>query len=709
MAEARLDRASERWILVALALLVVFELILGIAWLRIDATPPYWDEAWYLHLGLAQWNALRTGGLPAWYGAWTTLDPTRPSLVSALTVPLFAVFGPSGDAGLLVNLAAWVVLLLATFGLGSEIAGQRCGLLAALLVGSYPILIGLVHILLVEMVMVALVAATLYALWRSHGFEELGWSLTAGFLVGLGLLTKVFFITFVVGPWLVTALAALRGRGRRPLRARNGLLSLAIAAALAATWYMANFRSMLERTISAGVGTEGAPYGPAAPLHWDNLVRYLVRFAGQSTSFAAFLILLVATAALLVALLRFRKAGLPGQRPDGHALLFLGSSILVGYALFTSLNNQDMKHSTGILPAIAVVSAWGISILCRRRWAIAAVAVAALAVVQVVAGTLPAPLGLRSVSVQVLDEPLYLFYPAQPHVANTRYARPDGAHWPVQEILRYAVQAAGGEAVPGRRVRVGIIPDYPGIEAATFIFEADRLGIPAWFMMTSSANLANQDVLIHKTGDWGWLVSVPAIQQQLASVQRADSEWQRMDRTFPLPDGSAAIIFVRSEVAFLPEAPQPQYPVREEFGGAARFLGYNVVPGTDAAGRQVLTFSYFWESLGPTQGDYKVFVHLLEPGTDRMVAQDDHPLGAAVYPTGRWQPGRFLLQRRTVPLPPDYGGSQVIPRLGLYDEAGRLPITGPGGTALLDATFIDLGPVSLQPTHRVFVPLVTGE
>ncbi|MCB0106268.1 MAG: glycosyltransferase family 39 protein, partial [Caldilineaceae bacterium] len=154
-----------------LGAVIAFQLALAGIWVILDQTPPYWDEAWYLYQGAVQYHTLSAHDWEGWLRSLLALDRLRPSLVPTLTVPFFALFGVSDDSGLLVNLVALGMLLVAIYALGTAAAGPRAGLLSAIVLGSYPILIGLVHILLVETVMVLLVALTLLALWRSEGFH----------------------------------------------------------------------------------------------------------------------------------------------------------------------------------------------------------------------------------------------------------------------------------------------------------------------------------------------------------------------------------------------------------------------------------------------------------------------------------------------------------------------------------------------------------
>jgi 4-amino-4-deoxy-L-arabinose transferase-like glycosyltransferase len=692
-------KQMKRYIPAFLVAVIAFQVFLAILWIRIDKTPPYWDEAWYLYQGAVQYDALRQQGIGAWYQAWTTIERIRPPLVPTLTIPFFALFGISDDAGLLVNIGALIVLLVTIYGLGVAFESRRTGILAVLLVSSYPIVLGLAHILLVEMVMIALVSAALLALWRSDGFTHLGWSLVEGLILGLGMLTKVFFFVFVIGPCFLTALLSIRRENRwsfEPRRLRNLALCLAIAVALAAPWYVPNFAPMIRRSVEAAVGEDATHYGPEHPWQLHNLYAYLVRFVGLNISVIGFLALLAGSVGLGISKASAQENAQLQPRSDRHGVLFLLASVLVGYAVFTSLRNQDPKQVVGILPAMAVLSGWGITRLARQRWLIAAACLLVHMVFQAIIGTVPSILRSPQFSVILWHERLFLIYPAQPSRVNTRQAAPDARPWPIYQILTYALQVADLETLGHDRARIGVIPDYPGVEAATFIYEAYRRRMPAEIQWAEPANVMDYDVLIHKTGDLGSTWLQPTMAKVMQVVSQPDSAFQRMPRTFTIPDDGEVIIYGRKASPLLGEAPSPTVPCRVEFGGAARFLGFDaqIAPSDEGNGREVI-LTYYWESLGPTLRDLKVFIHLLDTESGNIITQDDHLLFPLLYPSTLWQAGRFLSERRTVSLPAAFAGEALVLRLGLYDEVGRIPISRASADCTVGSDYADAGVISL--------------
>jgi 4-amino-4-deoxy-L-arabinose transferase-like glycosyltransferase len=126
----------------------------------------------------------------------------------------------------------------------------------------------------------------------------------------------------------------------------------------------------------------------------------------------------------------------------------------------------------------------------------------------------------------------------------------------------------------------------------------------------------------------------------------------------------------------------PTHPLRVEFGGQMRLLGYDLEPIAVAPGGK-LDLTLYWEAMGQAATDYTTFVQLLGPD-GQIYAQHDRLTGDDAYPTSRWQPGAVIMNSHTPAVSPGtpLGTYQLI--VGLYVAEGdlpRLPITYPVGMA----------------------------
>ncbi|HVO72357.1 MAG TPA: glycosyltransferase family 39 protein, partial [Aggregatilineaceae bacterium] len=127
------------------------------------------------------------------------------------------------------------------------------------------------------------------------------------------------------------------------------------------------------------------------------------------------------------------------------------------------------------------------------------------------------------------------------------------------------------------------------------------------------------------------------------------------------------------------------------FGDLADLKGYTI-QGPDAASRAIVVLLY-WEPLGQSTVDYKVFVHLAGPSRpddgSPLWDQEDHPPLYGFASTLAWKPGTLyrdpyhLLQNLAMPLAP---GTYTI-QVGFYDPDTntRLPVYDATGAELGDS------------------------
>ena len=120
------------------------------------------------------------------------------------------------------------------------------------------------------------------------------------------------------------------------------------------------------------------------------------------------------------------------------------------------------------------------------------------------------------------------------------------------------------------------------------------------------------------------------------------------------------------------------------FGDRLRLLGYSVEPSSGD-----VEVTLFWQSIRRMGTNYKIFVHVFQPGTGIPVAQDDSMPDRNDFPTRFWPAGATLLDRITIPLtdaPPGHYGVAV----GVYDPLSmdRLPVVNDDGQRQSDGRLV---------------------
>jgi len=93
---------------------------------------------------------------------------------------------------------------------------------------------------------------------------------------------------------------------------------------------------------------------------------------------------------------------------------------------------------------------------------------------------------------------------------------------------------------------------------------------------------------------------------------------------------------------------EPRQPLGWEFRGEVRLLGYDLRP----IGRAAVEFVFYWQALRPPTEAYKMSVRIVDEQR-QILAQEDGWLAGEAYPTTRWPPGRLVLGRLRLPVPPE--------------------------------------------------------
>src|SRR5207247_8948847 len=132
----------------------------------------------------------------------------------------------------------------------------------------------------------SMVALMLVVLLRIDAFEHRGWSVAAGIVLGLGMLTKPPFAAYVLAP---LALAAARIRSRRAVT--NLILALRIVGALSLPGYGPRAFSLVPEITSRSF-RQAAESGHPDPLTAGALTLYPRWFPTQFGFVAGLLVLL---------------------------------------------------------------------------------------------------------------------------------------------------------------------------------------------------------------------------------------------------------------------------------------------------------------------------------------------------------------------------------------------------------------------------------
>jgi hypothetical protein len=130
---------------------------------------------------------------------------------------------------------------------------------------------------------------------------------------------------------------------------------------------------------------------------------------------------------------------------------------------------------------------------------------------------------------------------------------------------------------------------------------------------------------------------------------------------------------------------RPQTPLQAQLGqpGSDRLqlLGYTLSPLKAASAS--LEVRLYWQALEPLQGDYTIFVQLLDDQGQRVAGWDSPPMDGQ-FPTSFWSPAAVVVDTLELPLPETLPPGRYRLVTGMYDFATgqRLPASSAAGQPL---------------------------
>lgn len=127
-------------------------------------------------------------------------------------------------------------------------------------------------------------------------------------------------------------------------------------------------------------------------------------------------------------------------------------------------------------------------------------------------------------------------------------------------------------------------------------------------------------------------------------------------------------------------------PVGATLGGEILLAAYEL-PRLDYRPGETLPLTLMWQAIQPPGQGYIVFVHLTR-ADGSPVSQQDGPPANGTRPTDTWAPGDQITDAHQLNIPPDTAPGEYWLRVGLYNGAGRFPVTDPGQAATADDAIV---------------------
>ncbi len=561
---------SEKAYFLLLFLLYLLHMLNLYIWLKIDTTPLVWDPNRHLMHSLQLFDALKT--TPFNFLKIIVNTSGRYSFLAPLAVsPFYAILSPSSDAGVFINSAIFLpVLIYSTYALGELLFGRKEGLFAAFIISMYPMVVDQLKTFQPDLPLTAILTLSFYFLFKSEYFTNRKYCLLFGVSFGLGMLTKVNFIGFIILPLFYMLWAIFSDKNKNFARPKTYILSSILIAIMVSFIYYYNHLSWIAQIIEPRAGFQPHAILPLpGTLFFIKFLRSISWYAwalmGYQLSFFLFIM-------FVLGILFLRKAtDIKKEVYIIFALWIVAPLLLLSYfrPLYCDYCSSS-RYSLPILPAIAIITSAGILRINKKSSKfLLAVAITVYGFVQLLALSygitkLPPRISIPLPAVRFFDKNKYWpdhlilflqYIPAPRPIGN--FYHPSKTNWyaKADEILDIIdKETKGGKAT------IAVIPDQPEvwgplrlkayIKKLPFTILCDgRYGYKPYFKKFKNIDSAVSELDFILDKEEGWMSEeylLPFITEAKSLFKSHIDEFDLIDKVY-LPDNSTMLIYRRKK------------------------------------------------------------------------------------------------------------------------------------------------------------------
>ncbi len=178
------------------------------------------------------------------------LSSYRPPLITFLSLPIFKLFGASQKAvSFGIGIYSLFVVLFTTYLLAKELYSERAGLLSAFILSGLPIIFGHSRTCMSDLLLAGWVTFSILLMIQAEAFISLKFVIPLGMVIGLGLLTRINYPLYVLGPFIYTVVKSASKNRKTYI---NLVLIILIAFSICLLWYLPNAFKTLDEYIKIG-------------------------------------------------------------------------------------------------------------------------------------------------------------------------------------------------------------------------------------------------------------------------------------------------------------------------------------------------------------------------------------------------------------------------------------------------------------------------
>lgn len=292
---------------------------------------------------------------------WIEADRVHAPLVPALSGFMMYLFGESIFAAELILPISTFVLFLSIFRIGEYLYNRKIAYASAFLFCCFPVAIIHSRHYLLEYPQAAFFAASIWAMLTSSNFSRWKPSILFGVLAACSALSRTGGPALYAGPGIVAFVALLRQPD--PLeRIIKYIVSISIAAALSASWYLPNINYIYEYLHDAvyGAVSQISTAGSAHAFSLESAKMYLGSIFYEGPGFP-----LACAAAIALGIGAFQTKG--RSLRNAPALLLCSAFVIDFIILLIAAQAVGSRYFLPVIPAVAILIIWAISTIETPR------------------------------------------------------------------------------------------------------------------------------------------------------------------------------------------------------------------------------------------------------------------------------------------------------------------------------------------------------
>lgn len=522
-----------------------------VVWTLRDRTPPAWDPSDHLRYAYDYYRLLAHADFSGFFREFFSTRHYYAPFVHLITAAIFLILGASKLTGIMANLLSLVALLWSVAWISCRLYAKESvepeqsaftrstvvllGALPALLSSSYHFSAWLLHDAFLDFPLIAAVTVSFASLIRAEDFKVRRRALAFGVSAGLGMLVKQTFAFFFVLPALYVVGRVLWTRDRTAIG--NLVLATAVLILIASIWYAPHWQDVVaiyRENQQAAISENEAPL-----FTFDSNFFYIHALLSMQMQVPFAVVFVIG---LLYSLIRYRKESL---------VLYLW--MISGLLCFALVANKDVRYTTPVLPAAALISTCWVGSFAarsgpRRGFGIGLKLVTMIAIstwcfVSFVNAQWP-----RSGFGTAIDTPRYRWMVFARNYYGFDHS-PLAEDWAVPEIVKFL---SGKEQPPV----LGVVVNLPYLNPSSValysrLLNTQRAGPPLidvrWVVEPSMINRIDEcDYILVRTGldkaEW-----VAKVERDVEKLIRDNSDKFTRDASFPVPLPDAEAVVYRHE------------------------------------------------------------------------------------------------------------------------------------------------------------------